>query len=69
MEENFISQYQATGFYLNLESHTYGVCINIKDIDRADEIKQQIMADRKEQIESWKKMWQEQENEEVLVNE
>lgn len=59
MEKNFISQWQATEFYVNLESHTYGVCINIKDIDRADEIIQQVMTERKEQIESWIKHWKE----------
>ncbi len=71
MKKNFISQYQATGFYLNLESHTYGVCINIKDVDRADEILEHYYSDKDNQasIAAWKKNWQEQENEEVLVNE
>lgn len=59
MEQNFISQWQATGFYVNLESRTYGVCINIKDIDRKDEIIQQILEENKESIEAWKKQWEE----------
>lgn len=59
MERNFISQYQATGFYVNLESHTYGVCINIKDIDRKDEIIQQILEKNKESIKAWKREWEE----------
>lgn len=59
MEQNFISQYQATGFYVNLESHTYGVCINIKDIDRKNEIIQQILEKNKESIEAWKNEWKE----------
>ena len=57
MEKNFISEWQQTRFYLNLESRTYGVCINIKDIDRADEIINQFKQERKLQIESWKKDW------------
>ena len=59
MERNFISQYQATGFYVNLESHTYGVCINIKDIDRKDEIIQQILEKNKESIKAWTREWEE----------
>lgn len=69
MQKDFISQYQPTGFFVNLESHIYGVCINIKDIDRADEITERILAERKEQIDSWKQEWAEQESREVLVNE
>lgn len=59
MERNFISQYQTTGFYVNLESHTYGVCINIKDIDRKDEIIQQLLEQNKQSIEAWKNEWEE----------
>lgn len=44
---------------MNLESRTYGVCINIKDIDRKDEIIQQILEENKESIEAWKKQWEE----------
>lgn len=59
MEQNFISQYQATGFYVNLVNHTYGVYINIKDIDKKDEIIQQLMEENKECIEAWKNEWKE----------
>lgn len=59
MEKNFISQWQATGFYVNLTSTQYGVCINIKDIDRKDEIIQQILEKNKESIKAWKKEWKE----------
>lgn len=59
MEKNFISQWQATGFYVNLTSKQYGVCINIKDIDRKDEIIQQILEKNKESIKAWKKEWEE----------
>lgn len=57
MQRDFISQYQATGFYLDLESHTYGVCINIKDFDRKDEILEHYYSDSDNQasIEAWKK--------------
>jgi hypothetical protein len=57
MEVNFISEYQATGFYVNLESKTYGVCINIKDVDRAQEIINYFKKTRKQQIEAWKQEW------------
>ncbi|MBP3463772.1 MAG: hypothetical protein J6K45_04750 [Clostridia bacterium] len=59
MEINFISKYQTTSFYVNLVNHTYGVYINIKDIDKKDEIIQQILEENKERIESWKKDWKE----------
>lgn len=59
MERNFISQWQATGFYVNLESHIYGVCINISDIDRKDEIIQQILEENEQSIEAWKRNWKE----------
>lgn len=57
MEKNFISQYQATYFYVNLPAKQYGVCINIKDLDKAEEIINYFKETRKEQIESWKKEW------------
>lgn len=59
MEENFISNWQSTGFYLNLETKTYGVCINIDDIDKADEIIDYFRKTRKQQIETWKQEWKE----------
>lgn len=57
MEVNFISEWQATGFYVNLESKTYGVCINIKDVDRAQEIIEYFKKTRKQQIDVWKQEW------------
>lgn len=57
MEKNFISQYQATCFYVNLPAKQYGVCINIKDLDKAEEIINYFKETRKEQIEAWKKEW------------
>lgn len=38
MEKNFISRYQPTCFYVNMPEKQYGVCVNIKDIDKAEEI-------------------------------
>lgn len=57
MEKNFISQYQSTCFYVNSSAKQYGVCINIKDIDRADEIMKYFYNDEmnKRSIEAWKK--------------
>ena len=37
MENNFISLYQQTCFYVDLSAKQYGVCINVKDIDRKHE--------------------------------
>ena len=58
MEKNFISQYQATSFYVNIPAKQYGVCINIRDIEKADEIIKEILEENKETIESWKKEWE-----------
>lgn len=60
MEKNFISEYQATSFYVNLPAKQYGVCINIKDIDKADEIMSYFYNDEmnKRSIDAWKKEWQ-----------
>lgn len=61
MEKNYISKYQPTGFYVNLPAKQYGVCINIQDINRADEIMRDIYNDEKTKktIEAWKKEWRE----------
>lgn len=61
MEKNFISQYQSTGFYVNIPAKQYGVCINIEDIDRKDEILEHFYNDEgtKRTIEAWKKEWKE----------
>lgn len=59
MEKNYISEYESTHFYISLVNKTYGVCINIKDIDKTEEIIQHFKEDRKEQIESWKRNWKE----------
>ena len=59
MEKNFISEYQATCFYVNIPSKQYGVCINIKDIDRAGEITRECLEENKESIKAWKKEWEE----------
>lgn len=61
MEKNFILEYQPTSFYLNIPSKQYGVCINIKDIDRKEEIINYFRKTKKEQIEAWKNLWQEEE--------
>lgn len=59
MEKNYISEYEQTHFYVSLINKTYGVCINIKDLDRAEEIIQYFKETRKEQIEAWKQEWKE----------
>lgn len=57
MEKNFISQYQPTCFYVNLPSKQYGVCVNIKDADKAEEIIKACLEQNKVSIEAWKKEW------------
>lgn len=57
MERNFISPYQATCFYVNIEAKQYGVCVNIKDIDKAEEIIKECLEENKASIEAWKKEW------------
>lgn len=63
MEKNYISEYAETYFYIDLEDKTYGVCINIKDIDRKDEIMNYFYNNEKmkRQIEAWKREWQQEE--------
>lgn len=59
MEKNFISEFQKTYFYVDLKQKQYGVCINIKDIDKKDEIMNYFYNDEKNKksIETWKNEW------------
>lgn len=57
MEKNYISEYEQTHFYVNIVKKLYGVCINIKDLAKKDEIIQHFKISRKEQIEAWKTEW------------
>ena len=57
MEKNFISKYQPTCFYVNLPAKQYGVCVNIKDIDKAEEIIKECLEQNKASIEAWKQEW------------
>ena len=59
MEKNYISEYKKTCFYIDLLSKTYGVCINIKDKERAEEIIQYFKETKKAQIEAWQQEWKE----------
>ena len=59
MEKNFISKHQATCFYVNLQAKQYGVCINIKDIGKADKIIEEFLEENKKTIEAWKRRWKE----------
>ncbi|MCI8760411.1 MAG: hypothetical protein HFJ34_04750 [Clostridia bacterium] len=63
MEKNYISEYAETYFYIDLEDRIYGVCINIKDIDRKDEIMNYFYNNEKtkRQIGVWKREWQQKE--------
>ncbi len=57
MEKNFISEYQPTCFYVNMPAKQYGVCVNIKDIDKAEEIIKECLEQNKASIEAWKQEW------------
>lgn len=59
MEENYISKYECTHWYLNLIKKTYGVCINIRDLNKANDIIKHFRDDRQEQINAWKQEWKE----------
>lgn len=59
MEKNFISMYQPTCFYVNLPEKQYGVCVNIKDKDKAEDIIRECLEENKESIEAWKELWKE----------
>lgn len=54
-ELNVIQNYSKTYFYVTLETNPirYGVAINIKDIDKKQEIIDLMKTNRKEQIEMW----------------
>jgi len=60
MEKNYISKHQSTCFYIIFDEKKYGVCINIKDIDRAEEIIKNIIKENKKCIEALKKEWKEE---------
>lgn len=59
MRKDFISVVQATCFYVLLEKKQYGVCINIKDIDKKEEIMDHFYNDEmnKKNIEFWENEW------------
>lgn len=61
MEKNYISEIEDTHFFIKITKKIYGVCINIRDLDRAEEIIDYFKNTRKEQIEAWKREWQQEE--------
>lgn len=67
MEKNYISKYQPTCFYVTFYKKQYGVCVNIKDIDRAEEIIKEGLEKNKECIAELKREWEEELNREVIV--
>jgi len=54
-EKNVIQSYSDTYFYLTIACNPirYGVAVNINDVDKMQEIIDEIKLDRKEQIEAW----------------
>lgn len=61
MRKDFISEVQETCFYVSIPGKQYGVIINIKDIDKLDEIMDYFYNDErnKKSIEAWKREWEE----------
>lgn len=59
MRKDFISEVQATCFYVNLVAKQYGVCINVKDIKKKDEIMDYFYNDEmnKKSIKAWEEEW------------
>ena len=57
MEVNYISEWRKTCFYIDFEHKTYGICINIKDIDSAEEIIKNVKETRRATIETLKDEW------------
>lgn len=60
MEKNYISKTMDTYFYIGVINHTYGVVVNIKEAKDFDNIRKKFLTKRKEQIEAWKKEWEEE---------
>lgn len=54
-ELNVIQDYSDTYFYLTVATNPirYGVAVNIKEKDKMQEIIDEIIEERKEQIEAW----------------
>ena len=57
MEKNYISENLETHFYVNLVDKTYGVCINVKDKDNAQEIIKECIKENLKSINAWKINW------------
>ena len=58
MEEyNYISEYQQTCFYMRVDTKPikYGVCINVKDIQKVNEIINSFRKEQKACLEAWRK--------------
>ncbi len=59
MEKNYISEHIETCFYVDWINKTYGVYINIKDLEKSEEIKQYFKETEREQIKALQKEWEE----------
>lgn len=59
MEKNYISEHIETCFYVNWINKTYGVYINIKDLEKSEEIKQYFKETERERIKALQQEWKE----------
>jgi len=58
MEKNFIGVSRKTCFYVDLVNKNYGACINIKEVDKSEELIKEILESNKNTIQAWKKEWE-----------
>ena len=59
MEKNYINWPGDTHFYIDLKNKEYGVRVSIEDTYKAKEIINYFKETRRQQIEAWKKEWEE----------
>lgn len=54
-EKNIIQNYSSTYFYMTFNTNPirYGVALNVDDIDKGEEIIQEIKEEHREQIQAW----------------
>lgn len=54
-EKNIVQNYSSTYFYMTFNTNPirYGVALNVDDIDKGEEIIQEIKEEHREQIQAW----------------
>ena len=57
MEKNYITENQETYFYVDAVLKEYGVCVNNKYKEEAEEIIKECLEQNRRMIEAWKQEW------------